>query len=332
MTLQGCQILNVAPAEGRLGSSPIEVTPPADPAYPRLSAVPPRPQLSYPVEQRRAVVEGLISDRENARYTGQTVRYRTGLSDLPPPPRPTPSPVETAQAIVQPRELPAPPTTDAPIAVIEDDGLSDDSARTLSESEAELDDGSLNDFIRDLVRDTGPSEEDAPILMPVPGATAAPGAPAPASQPAEPAATSPEAEPQGPIQRFVGWLGGLFRRGEGATAAEPVPTQPPPASTDDASQASPDEAPQAAAEQAAEPDEPERGVQESARPPASSLPMLPLAPAQESAPEPPESAALARAESAAPADAPSPGPARPELQPPIVPSPPAPRAGAPPAE
>jgi outer membrane protein OmpA-like peptidoglycan-associated protein len=53
--------------------------------YPNLHTVPPRPQLSYTVEQRRAIVEGLIADRENARYTSEVVRYRTGLSSMPPP-------------------------------------------------------------------------------------------------------------------------------------------------------------------------------------------------------------------------------------------------------
>jgi outer membrane protein OmpA-like peptidoglycan-associated protein len=53
--------------------------------YPSLHTVPPRPQLSYTVEQRRAIVDGLIADRENARYTSEVVRYRTGLSSMPPP-------------------------------------------------------------------------------------------------------------------------------------------------------------------------------------------------------------------------------------------------------
>ena len=53
--------------------------------YPSLHTVPPRPQLSYPVEQRRAIVDGLVADRENARYTSEVIRYRTGLSSMPPP-------------------------------------------------------------------------------------------------------------------------------------------------------------------------------------------------------------------------------------------------------
>jgi outer membrane protein OmpA-like peptidoglycan-associated protein len=56
--------------------------------YPSLHTVPPRPQLSYTVEQRRAIMDGLIADRENARYSDQVVRYRAGLSGLPPPAEP----------------------------------------------------------------------------------------------------------------------------------------------------------------------------------------------------------------------------------------------------
>src|SRR5690606_13793214 len=76
--------------------------------YPSLHTVPPRPQLSYPVEQRQAIIEGLIADRENARYSNQAVRYRTSLSGLPPPDAPpvavaSPPPDEAANA-----EAPAP--------------------------------------------------------------------------------------------------------------------------------------------------------------------------------------------------------------------------------
>jgi hypothetical protein len=68
-----------APAEGAA----------AEPGYPSLHTVPPRPQLSYTVEQRRAIVDGLIADRENARYSSAVVRYRAGLSSLPPPAAPS---------------------------------------------------------------------------------------------------------------------------------------------------------------------------------------------------------------------------------------------------
>ena len=58
----------------------------ASAGYPLLQSVPPRPQLSYTVQQQREIVEALIADRENARYTSQVVRHRSGLSSLPPPP------------------------------------------------------------------------------------------------------------------------------------------------------------------------------------------------------------------------------------------------------
>jgi outer membrane protein OmpA-like peptidoglycan-associated protein len=80
MVLASCQTAGEEPG-------PTEAVP-AQSGYPSLHTVPPRPQLSYPVEQRRAIVDGLIADRENARYSNQVVRYRTGLSGLPPPATP----------------------------------------------------------------------------------------------------------------------------------------------------------------------------------------------------------------------------------------------------
>jgi outer membrane protein OmpA-like peptidoglycan-associated protein len=102
----------------------------ADPAYPSLHAVPPRPQLSYTVEQRRAIVDGLVADRENARYSSQVARYRAGLSDLPPPAAPAlaavppesqPEPADAADAV-------APPQTrrDAPVVNPETEFLYED--------------------------------------------------------------------------------------------------------------------------------------------------------------------------------------------------------------
>ena len=67
--------------------------------------MPPRPQLSYSVQQRRAIVDGLVADREHARYTEQVVRYRTGRSSLPPPP--APPPVVVPDVPVEPAATPA---------------------------------------------------------------------------------------------------------------------------------------------------------------------------------------------------------------------------------
>jgi hypothetical protein len=70
----------------------------ADSGYPPLQSVPPRPQLSYTIQQQRQIVEALIADRENARYTSQVVRHRSGVSSLPPPPTPPePAPAVTIE-------------------------------------------------------------------------------------------------------------------------------------------------------------------------------------------------------------------------------------------
>ena len=84
--------------------------------YPSLHTVPPRPQLSYPVEQRRVIVDGLIAEREHARYTSQVIRYRTGLSTMPPP---APKMVAEAPPEAQPETgdraaSSPPPTSSAP--------------------------------------------------------------------------------------------------------------------------------------------------------------------------------------------------------------------------
>jgi hypothetical protein len=87
LTLPGCQEMGDDRAPASSEPAPAAEAP-ADSGYPSLQSVPPRPQLSYTVEQQRQIVEALIADRENARYTGQVVRHRSGLSSLPPPPTP----------------------------------------------------------------------------------------------------------------------------------------------------------------------------------------------------------------------------------------------------
>jgi hypothetical protein len=95
LTLAGCQKVaddgtpTATPAA--VEAAAVEPAPSAGP--PPLQSVPPRPQLSYTIQQQRQIVEALISDRENARYTSEVVRYRSGLSSLPPPPTPPAPPV-----------------------------------------------------------------------------------------------------------------------------------------------------------------------------------------------------------------------------------------------
>ena len=87
LALPGCQEMGDDGATASSGTAPAE-EPAAAAEYPLLQSVPPRPQLSYTIQQQREIVEALIADRENARYTSQVVRHRSGLSSLPPPPAP----------------------------------------------------------------------------------------------------------------------------------------------------------------------------------------------------------------------------------------------------
>lgn len=121
--------------------------------YPDIRDVPPRPQLSYTVEQRRAIAEGLIADRENARYTDLAVRYRSGQSSLPPPP--APPELSAAIAAAAAALVPAPaPVLPAAAEATDDEG-----------TKVEVNDGSFSDFLNGLARDTSPeppATEEAP--------------------------------------------------------------------------------------------------------------------------------------------------------------------------
>ncbi len=298
ITVQGCQLLNVPPAEGPIGATPIEATPPAVPGYPALHTVPPRPQLSYPVEQRRTIAEALISDRENARYTSQLVRHRSGLTELPPPPRPDVPAAEAAESIVPAPQPRMPATTLPPPPALQDRTVTDDERRALSEAATELDEGSLSDFIREMVRDTGPPEDAQPIIVPGPPASSEPAAAAPAP--------TAQAEPESAASGLFGWLRDLFAGG-GADAADAAPPDQPAPAPDEA-----DEVPIAPPAQSA---------------PAAPVPAAP-APVPDARPDLPGAVAAV-----APApDAPRPGPARAQLERLIEPPPPAPGRSAPAAE
>ena len=108
LALPGCQEMGDDRATASSDPAPV-ATAPAEAGYPPLQSVPPRPQLSYTVQQQRQIVEALIADRENARYTGQVVRHRSGLSSLPPPPTPPePAPPVDLDARRSPRPAPEP--------------------------------------------------------------------------------------------------------------------------------------------------------------------------------------------------------------------------------
>jgi len=105
------------------------------------------------VQQQRAVVEGLIADRENARYTDLAVRYRSGLSNQPPPPaRPD---VSAPAAAAAKALVPAPPRPEPTPA----------NATEANPAIGGRDNGSFSDFLRGMVHETTPepaTTEDTP--------------------------------------------------------------------------------------------------------------------------------------------------------------------------
>src|SRR5919106_874350 len=121
IVLASCQ--DVAEETGQIEAVSFE------PGYPSLHTVPPRPQLSYTIEQRRTIVDGLIADRANARYSSDVVRYRAGLSSLPPPAvpalavplEPEPEAADAADTVTLPV-----PARDAPVVDPETEFLYED--------------------------------------------------------------------------------------------------------------------------------------------------------------------------------------------------------------
>ena len=210
LVLAGCQ--NVA-----------DQTAPPEPAvaesgYPSLHTVPPRPQLSYPIEQRRAIVDGLIADREHARYTNQVIRYRAGLSTLPPP---EPKIVAEAPPEAEPAagdragSSPPPPSSAPPAieprneTIYEDDDLDsfmedmlDDQAALDGKARAEPGGGSQETAslpADTLVRPAGspPAHAPDPDMATTSSAQShAPPAPAPAKPPPPPIRTAEVTTPE----------------------------------------------------------------------------------------------------------------------------------------
>ena len=138
-----------------------------DPGYPSLHTVPPRPQLSYTVEQRRAIVDMLIADRANARYTEEVVRYRAGLSSEPPPAAPALAAVSPDLEATTPDALHATTPPDAARAA----------PAIIPETKFQNEGDSLDSFMRDMVNGRPGSQSPAPAGKP--DANAAGPAPAP---------------------------------------------------------------------------------------------------------------------------------------------------------
>lgn len=186
------------------GEDASPATPAAPATYPDLASVPQRPHLSYSVEQRRAIADALIADRENARYRQAELDYATGRSSLPPPPSP-PSPGTSDAESPAPAAAPKPPPAgDAEIArAYVDEALTN-----------AQDDGDLKDFMDRLQRPppdmAGPETVDEALTPPEQQAAASPAA---------------ERPRPGALRRFGSYLGGMLGIGgdDEAPREEPKP-------------------------------------------------------------------------------------------------------------
>ena len=121
----------------------------AEADYPSLASVPARPQLTYTLEQRREIAQGLVADRANARYAGDALRQdldRPVQPDTAPPLPPLPQPAAATSTVD--------PEGDLTLAYIED---------ALAR---ESDDGSLGDFLDRLERRPPASAEARPSPTP----------------------------------------------------------------------------------------------------------------------------------------------------------------------
>lgn len=191
-------------------------------AYPDLATVPPRPRLSYDVEQRRAVEGELVRDRANAARVAPEIDYELGRSPEPPP--------STAAAAAPAEAGPSP--TQAAVAEPRPSGGPGDSPEVeayVAEAMArDEDEGELKDFMRRLERPAIPvakaGEEEEDALPPRPPSIArALGMEAPPPPPAvEAPAVEPAAGPERPrsdaLDRFGDQLGGVLGL-DGAPAA-----------------------------------------------------------------------------------------------------------------
>jgi outer membrane protein OmpA-like peptidoglycan-associated protein len=162
VALASCQDLAGDTAQGSAGESAQEAanTEPVTVAegYPSLHTVPPRPELSYTVKQRRAIVEGLVADRENARYTSAVVRYRAGLSSMPPP--------ESKPVAAVPLELGPEPRDDAAarsVAPIDRPDVDATPGRTYDRDD-------LDSFMQDLLDSQGAARGEPQARAAPPGA------------------------------------------------------------------------------------------------------------------------------------------------------------------
>lgn len=190
--LASCQ--STAPAPG---DSPPRPVPPGD--YPDLASVPPRPQLSYTVEQRRAIGNQLVADRANARYRAAELAYATGATSEPP--------VPAVADVAQPAGA-----VPAPVAPVGDPGIA--RAYVRSDLTIAADRGKLRQLMRRLEQ-PAPDPVGPASLVEAVGLIAPSAVPAPADGAEVPTA----AAPSNALDRFGDYLGGLLGFDDGAAAS-----------------------------------------------------------------------------------------------------------------
>ncbi|MEQ9640785.1 MAG: OmpA family protein [Alphaproteobacteria bacterium] len=84
-----------APAPEQDDSALAQPVPGSDQNFPTLASVPARPDAPTPSAERQRVQQGLVADRDNAKYTEQvanTALQQQAANTAPPPPRPAPPP------------------------------------------------------------------------------------------------------------------------------------------------------------------------------------------------------------------------------------------------
>jgi len=117
-------------------------------SYPSLHTVPDESRPSLPVEERRQIVRELVEERDRSRQNTTIVRQRSGLGD-------NMTDVLPGDDILAEDVIPETAETgDNSFQLRSESGSR---AGTVFRQESDADDGSLDDFIRQLKRDTTPS-------------------------------------------------------------------------------------------------------------------------------------------------------------------------------
>ena len=121
--------------------------------YPSLSSVPEEARPSLPIEARREIVRDLIAEREESQQQTAVVRKRSGLSTET-------LPAEDSDIDVEDVIPDAPESADDAFSLAPDD---EDRLSPVFRRDVDGDDGGLNDFIRQLQRDTSPPAPEPEI-------------------------------------------------------------------------------------------------------------------------------------------------------------------------